>query len=170
MARIKQKATKVTHGAHKRARALAASATPKLGKTLKAEVKEEPYTATRTGTTRIAAPSQRRAGARGREARVKRKAKRGTVALREIRLYQKSTSLLMRKLPFQRLVREVADKVAPPSLQGVRWKESAMLALQEAAEAYLVNLMEDTQLSAIHAKRVTIMPKDMQLAMRLRRN
>ena len=88
----------------------------------------------------------------------------GTVALREIRNYQKSTELLIRKLPFQRLVREVAQDYKCD----LRFQSAAILALQEAAEAYLVGLMEDTNLCAIHAKRVTIMPKDMQLARRIR--
>ena len=88
----------------------------------------------------------------------------GTVALRQIRKYQKSTELLIRKLPFQRLVREIAQDYKCD----LRFQSTALLALQEAAEAYLVGLMEDTQLCAIHAKRVTIMPKDMQLARRIR--
>lgn len=88
----------------------------------------------------------------------------GTVALREIRKYQKSTELLIRKLPFQRLVREVASQYK----NELRFQSSAVLALQEAAESYLVSLFEDTNLCAIHAKRVTIMPKDMQLAKRIR--
>lgn len=89
----------------------------------------------------------------------------GTVALREIRKYQASTVLLMRKLPFQRLVREVAQNFKAD----LRFQSTAILALQEASEAYLVGLFEDTNLCAIHAKRVTIQPKDMQLARRLRR-
>ena len=88
----------------------------------------------------------------------------GTVALREIRKYQKSTDLLIRKLPFQRLVREIAQDFRAD----LRFQSSAVLALQEAAEAYLVGLFEDTNLCAIHAKRVTIMPKDIQLARRIR--
>ena len=109
----------------------------------------------------------------------------GTVALREIRRYQKTTELLIRKLPFQRLVHEIAQdyKVCVPPLSSnsndlVRWiiesqtdlrfQSSAVMALQEAAEAYLVGLFEDTNLAAIHAKRVTIMPRDMILARRLR--
>ena len=88
----------------------------------------------------------------------------GTVALREIRKYQKSTELLIRKLPFQRLVREVAQDFK----NDLRFQSSAVMALQEAAEAYLVSLFEDTNLCAIHAKRVTIMPRDMQLARRIR--
>ena len=87
----------------------------------------------------------------------------GTVALREIRRYQKSTELLIRKLPFQRLVREIAQDFKTD----LRFQGSAVLALQEASEAYLVGLFEDTNLCAIHAKRVTIMPKDIQLARRI---
>jgi len=88
----------------------------------------------------------------------------GTVALREIRRYQKSTELLIRKLPFQRLVREIAQDFRT----NLRFQSSAIAALQEASEAYLVGLFEDTNLCAIHAKRVTIMPKDIQLARRVR--
>ena len=88
----------------------------------------------------------------------------GTVALREIRRYQKSTELLIRKLPFQRIVREIAQE----NKQDLRFQGSAILALQEACEAYIVSLFEDTNLAAIHAKRVTIMPKDINLAKRLR--
>ncbi|XP_037929258.1 uncharacterized protein LOC119676228 [Teleopsis dalmanni] len=90
----------------------------------------------------------------------------GTVALREIRRYQKSTELLIRKLPFQRLVREIAQDFKTD----LRFQSSAVMALQEASEAYLVGLFEDTNLCAIHAKRVTIMPKDIQLARRIRGN
>ena len=93
----------------------------------------------------------------------------GTVALREIRRYQKSTDLLIRKAPFQRLVREIAnDFPIGPNKEDPRFQSTAVLALQEASEAYLVGLFEDTNLCAIHAKRVTIMPKDIQLARRIR--
>src|SRR6202034_2947605 len=88
----------------------------------------------------------------------------GTVALREIRRYQKSTDLLIRKLPFQRLVREIAQDFK----NDLRFQGTAILALQEAAESYLISLFEDTNLAAIHAKRVTIFPKDIQLARRIR--
>jgi len=88
----------------------------------------------------------------------------GTVALREIRRYQKTTELLIRRLPFQRLVREIAQEYK----QDLRFQSSAVLAIQEAAEAYLVGLFEDTNLCAIHAKRVTIMSSDLQLARRIR--
>jgi len=88
----------------------------------------------------------------------------GTVALREIRKYQKSTELLIRKLPFQRLVREIAQDFKTD----LRFQSKAIIALQEAAESYLVGIFEDTNLCGIHAKRVTIMPKDLQLARRVR--
>ena len=88
----------------------------------------------------------------------------GTVALREIRKYQKNTDLLIRKLPFQRLVREVANDFKTD----LRFQSHAIQALQEASEAYLFGLFEDSNLCAIHAKRVTIFPKDMQLARRIR--
>ena len=97
----------------------------------------------------------------------KRRAQRyrpGTVALREIRRYQKTSKLLIRQMPFQRLVREITQ-VHNPYL---RFQSGAILALQESAEAYLVGLLEDTNLCAIHAKRVTTMPKDMQFARRIR--
>ena len=88
----------------------------------------------------------------------------GVVALREIRKYQKHTELLIRKLPFQRLVREIAQDFKTD----LRFQSHAVLALQEASEAYLVGLFEDSNLCAIHAKRVTVMPKDIQLARRIR--
>ena len=144
------------------------------------------------------------------------------MALREIRKYQRSTELLIRKLPFARLVRRLARaRVAPrcclilttlspprrqqpspplppspqpppvspasylpPAARQVReitqtynstpadgekrWQAEALLALQEACEFYMVHLFEDSNLCAIHAKRVTIMVKDIQLARRIR--
>ncbi|KAK3025940.1 hypothetical protein RJ639_040856, partial [Escallonia herrerae] len=101
----------------------------------------------------------------------------GTVALRstdlnnllvtgrsEIRKYQKSTDLLIKKLPFQRCVREIAQEFKSE----LRFQSHAVLALQEATEAYLVGLFEDTNICVIHARRVPIMPKDVQLARRIR--
>ena len=88
----------------------------------------------------------------------------GTVALREIPRFQKSTELLIRKLPFSRLVKEIARGINPD----IRFQSTAVGALQEASEAYLVGLFEDTNLCALHAKRMTIMPKDLQLARRIR--
>ena len=90
----------------------------------------------------------------------------GTVALREIRKYQKSTELLLRKSPFNRLCREILQQDL--GKYGMRWQQNAVIALQEAAEAYMVSLFEDSQLEAVHGKRITINPKDMQLARRIR--
>ena len=94
----------------------------------------------------------------------KRRNKRGTVALRQIRKYQKTTELLVPKMPFKRLVREITQDFKTD----LRYQSTAILALQEASEAYIVGLMEDTNLCGIHAKRVTIQPKDVQLARRIR--
>ena len=110
----------------------------------------------------------RRNVVKGKGKHVERKKKRfrpGTVALREIRRYQQSTNLLFRNLPFQRLVREVTGKLF---VEKYCFQATAMLALQEASESYLTGLFEDANLCAIHAKRVTLMQKDLMLAMRLR--
>lgn len=88
----------------------------------------------------------------------------GTVALREIRRFQKSSELLIKKRPFQRLVREITQDIKAD----IRFTSEAMLALQEATEAYMVRVFEDANLCAIHAKRVTIMIKDLRLSMRIR--
>ena len=87
----------------------------------------------------------------------------GVIALHEIRYYQKSSALLIRKLPFKRLVREIAQDFK----SDLCFTSVAILCLQEVAEVYLVGLFEDTNLCAIHAKRVTITPKDLQLARRI---
>ena len=87
----------------------------------------------------------------------------GTAALKDIRHFQKSMALLIRKLPFQRLVREIAQDFKTD----LRFQSAAILCLQEAAEAYLVGLFEDTNLCAVHAKRVTIMPKDIHFSRRI---
>jgi len=88
----------------------------------------------------------------------------GTVALREIRKYQSTTSLLIRRLPFQRLVREISTNFRVE----IRFQSAALLALQESAEEYLVGVFSSANLCAIHAHRVTIMPRDIQLARRIR--
>ena len=88
----------------------------------------------------------------------------GMAALRDIRSFQKSTALLIHRLPFERLVREIAQDFKT----GLQFQSVAILWLQEAAEAYLVGLFKDTNLCAIHARQVTIMPKDIQLARRIR--
>ncbi|XP_032247533.1 histone H3-like centromeric protein A [Phoca vitulina] len=86
--------------------------------------------------------------------------------LREIRTLQKSTALLIRKSPFSRLAREICVTFT----RGVdfSWQAQALLALQEAAEAFLVHLFEDAYLLSLHAGRVTLFPKDVQLARRIR--
>ncbi|XP_074932532.1 LOW QUALITY PROTEIN: histone H3-like centromeric protein A, partial [Phalacrocorax aristotelis] len=90
----------------------------------------------------------------------------GQRALQEIRRYQSSTRLLLRPAPFARLVREICLIFT----RGVdyRWQRMALLALQEAAEAFAVRLLEDAYLCSLHARRVTLYPKDLQLARRLR--
>jgi histone H3 len=127
----------------------------------------------------------------------KRRYRPGTLALKEIRRFQKTTDLLIRKMPFARLVRfiaramrsrldaldrrsktltsaarisfrqvrEISNELSPEPL---RYTAESLLALQEATEDFLVHLFEDCNLCAIHAKRVTIMPKDLQLARRIR--
>lgn len=95
----------------------------------------------------------------------KKRYRPGEKALREIRFWQRNTDLLLRKLPFARVVREIQTYFFSKEY---RWQAEAMLALQEAAESHLVGLFEDANLCTIHAKRVTVMPKDMQLARRIR--
>ncbi|KAF8974471.1 histone H3 [Flammula alnicola] len=114
----------------------------------------------------------RRSDGEGAAPRKTRRYRPGTVALREIRKYQKSTDLLLQKLPFSRIVREITQEMTTDTnfrnSADLRWQSSALLALQEATEAYLVHLFEDANLCAIHAKRVTIMTRDIQLARRIR--
>jgi len=88
----------------------------------------------------------------------------GTVALREIKRYQKATDLLLAKAPFQRFIRAICDGIDGQ----LRFQAQALLALQEAAESYLTGLFEDANLCAIHATRVTVMKKDLDLARRIR--
>ena len=99
----------------------------------------------------------------GGERKPLRRFRPGTVALRQIRKYQKFTELLIRKLPFQRLVREVALNIKP----GLRFQSTAVLALQEASEAFLVTMFDKVNLCAIHGNRVTIKPKDIILWKRM---
>ena len=100
----------------------------------------------------------------------KKRFKPGTVSLREIRKYQKSTELLVKKGPFRRIVRKIAEEEASGTAfpNGVRFQEDSLLALHEAYEAYQISLFEDTNLECIHRKRQTIAPKDMLLARRIR--
>ena len=115
------------------------------------------------GLSRAAARRATKAKA-GSATAVKRRYRPRTVALLDIRKFQRSAELLLSKLPFQRRVREVAQEYP----NAPRFQASAGLALQEAAEAYLVGLFQDAQLCAIHAMRVTVMSKDIQLAQRIR--
>ncbi|KAI7826328.1 histone-fold-containing protein [Kickxella alabastrina] len=124
--------------------------------------KTTPRLSTAARSTAVASPS-----------RQKRKVPSGINALREIRMFQKTTNLLISKLPFARVVREIAqdfvsDYTHSETPAGLRWQSSAILALQEASEAFLVHLFEDANLCALHAKRVTIMQRDIQLARRIR--
>lgn len=93
-----------------------------------------------------------------------RRRKPGRVALFEIRKFQKSTDLLLRKAPFARFVREIAQDLG---LAHLRWQPRAIAGLQEAAEALLVRVFSDACCCAIHAKRVTVNTTDVALAMRL---
>ena len=98
------------------------------------------------------------------EEKHKRRYRPGTLALQEIRKYQKSTELLIRKLPFMRLVQEIGQQF----MSGIKFQGTVVNALQEASEAYLISLFENSNLCAIHAKWCTIMPKDIQLAHHIR--
>ena len=94
----------------------------------------------------------------------KRRARPGTRALQDIRRYQRSTDLLIKKAPFHRLVREISSEVC----HKYRWQGTALLAMQEASEAFLVSVFEDANLCALHAKRVTLRVADIRLARRIR--
>ena len=98
----------------------------------------------------------------------KRRYRPGTVALREIRKYQKSCDLLIPKAPFQRVVKEIAQQFRLEDGSTCRFQSTAVDALQEASEAFVTSVFEDANLCCIHAKRVTVMPKDIQLALRIR--
>ena len=97
----------------------------------------------------------------------------GMVALREIRRYQASTENLIKCTPFQKLLREISQefRICPDgpgtSSVQVRFQSTAIAALQEAAENYIVGLFEDLNLLTIHARQVTIMPRDIRLALRI---
>jgi len=99
------------------------------------------------------------------QGRKRRRARPGVRALREIRKYQKSTDRLIPFAPFARLVREIAQDF----VMDLRFQRVAVEALQEASEAYLTDLFGDAQLAAIHAGRVTIMPKNVQIARRIKK-
>lgn len=145
MARTKQTARKSTGGKLERSKIL--------------EAKRAKKTPTKTRKSR--------GGEEVAGVKKKHKWRPGTVALREIRRYQKSTQLLIPRAPFLRLIRSTIRDVKTGS-SDMRVQVGAIGALQESAEAYLTGLFEDTNLCAIHAKRVTIMPRDIHLAQRLR--
>ncbi|KAK9957092.1 hypothetical protein ABG768_011362 [Culter alburnus] len=113
----------------------------------------------------LTARTRRTSGPSEASPRKKHRFRPGTRALMEIRKYQKSTDLLLRKAPFSRLVREVCQTF---SREHMMWQGYALMALQEAAEAFMVRLFSDANLCAIHAKRVTLFPRDIQLARRIR--
>lgn len=100
--------------------------------------------------------------------RKKRRRKPGSVALRQIKFYQKTTDLLIRLSPFERLVKEIAESLLGEGAHAFKWKVSAIQALQWAAEEYIVHLMESTNKAAIHAKRVTIRPEDLRFVREIR--
>lgn len=131
----------------------------KAAKTAKSSTKKTMATATQSQKSKNP-KSATQSQAEGR----KRRFKAGTVALREIKQYQKSTDLLLPRAPFQRLVREITGAVDPD----LRFAPQALIAIQEAAEAYLTGVFEDAQLCAIHANRVTVQKKDLDLARRIR--
>ena len=112
------------------------------------------------------AAKYRAAQARRAKQDVKPRKPYGPAALQQIRKYQKSYDLLIRKAPFARTVREICIDVCTRGAE-LRWQSAAIEALQEASEAYLVRLFSDSNLCAIHAKRVTIQPKDIQLVRRV---
>ena len=112
----------------------------------------------------LATKSARKAGPQSGGIKKPRRNKAGTVAMREIRKLQKTTELLISKRGLAELAREISQEFKTD----LRWQGSAFLALQESGEAYTISVLEDANLSAIHAKRVTVMPKDIQLAQRIR--
>ena len=117
-------------------------------------------TRTKVTSSRLTGDGKRRRQTCG-NTRKPRKYRPGTVALREIRRYQKSTELLIRKIPFQRLVREVTQSLYPND--NLRFQSTALLALQEASEYFLVRMFTQVNDLAIHGKRVTIKPSDIHI-------
>ena len=124
----------------------------------------------RTKQTAKSAPKAAKLGAKKTKApkapgaKKNRRFRPGTVALREIRRFQKTGETLIRRAPFQRMVREVAAAMKT----GLRWQSSALAAIQEASESYVVGMLSDSNLCALHGRRVTVMPRDIHLARRLR--
>lgn len=150
MARTKQTARKAPHGF--------GAKTPRGPIANKAGKAASKADAKRPGKSKYYRPSGNIAGTR--------KYKPGQRALREIKFYQQNTDLLIPKMAFQRLVREIALNIN----NQIRFQSTALFMLQEVAEAFLIGMFEDVNLCALHAKRVTIMPRDFILARRLRRD
>jgi histone H3 len=88
----------------------------------------------------------------------------GTVALRQVKKLQQTTGTLIARAPFSRLVREIAES----HKAGLRFQSSAVAAIQEATESFVIGLLGDANLTALHANRVTALPRDLQLVRRLR--
>ena len=125
----------------------------------------------RTKTTAVAKAPKKEKGAKRKKAKAKQgkvgkkfRWHPGTCALRQIKRYQKTTNVLCRKAPFQRMIRELATS----HKEGLRWQASAVMALQEATDSYVTGLLSDSNLCALHGKRVTLMARDLALARRLR--
>jgi histone H3 len=87
----------------------------------------------------------------------------GTVALRTIRKLQKTTGTLIRRAPFYRMAR----CLAAVTMEGYRFQTAALAVIQEATESYVIGILANANLAALHAKRVTVMPRDLHLARRL---
>ncbi|GMR32514.1 hypothetical protein PMAYCL1PPCAC_02709, partial [Pristionchus mayeri] len=139
-----------------------------------AETRQEQQLATKLQTKRDKHRSMAAMGKTQENQKIKHKApmKRGAGVLKEIRRHQRSTSLLIPKMPFRRIVRQIMQQIIfqyNKTEDPLRIQSMAVDALQEAAEAYLVCLFDDANMAAIHARRVTIMPKDLDLVRRIRR-
>lgn len=126
-------------------------------------------TARKSTTARNSSSRSSRADQLKGAARRKIRYKPGELALADIKRLQSSTDMLIPKTRFHKLVREITQHVSGASSdEPMKYQVAALTALQEAAEAYLVYLFEDTNLCCIHARRVTIMPRDIHLARRIR--
>nr|AGQ21573.1 centromere specific histone H3 variant [Phaseolus vulgaris]BAO42830.1 centromere specific histone H3 variant [Phaseolus vulgaris] len=156
MARVKTTPASRKTGKKKAARASTSTPRSQQSPGRRRAQQEEPQEAEEEEEEAAAAPET--------QGRKKRRNKAGTVALREIRQFQRSSKLLIPAAPFMRCVRQITQQF---SAEVSRWTPEAVVALQEAAEECLVHLFEDGMLCAIHARRVTLMTKDIQLARRL---
>jgi histone H3 len=139
----------------------------KVEKKDKKKKKPEP-TFRKKGAPAIAAPPSLALGKEGGVVKKPHRFRSGTVALREIRRYQKSTELLIPRAPFARLARHIASHYSSNVEGGMRWKQAALATLQEGVEGYAIELFEQSYFACLHAKRVTVAAKDMQLARRIR--